>query len=396
MKDFKQNLKLYIWFSVFYETACSLYIPFMAKLLDRFGGSDFDITLLNVIKGLVMVVSTLPIVYYINKKGNIKKSVKLLLYCRAFSVFLVALFISFKFSNSSKIFLILVALISFTVSAFDSIFQTFTADVFPLRRASVISKKSMFTIVSMSIFTLLVGLIFKFYSNVFDELTIYQACYVVAFIFILISIYIFSKFDYNKIHKVTSVSIKNSFKHVLKNKPYRKFIVSSTIFYFGWTMGWPLFSIYTIKNLGADEMWISVISVISTVSMFFSLIVWPKIIDKIGEGRVAFIATLGMSLTPILYAISSNLYILAVVSFVTGIFTSATTTVLIADLLRVSPEEDRFLYTAYYNISLNLMLAISPFIGQYISDCYGIIVALYVTAIFRLIGSISFFLRRKV
>ncbi len=396
MKNFKQNLKLYIIFGVFYETAVILYNPFMAKFLDRLGGTAFDITLLNVVKGLVMALFTLPLVYYINKRNAKKKSIIKILSLKAVILLIISFINIFRFDASPHVFLFTVGLLFLPVSAYNPSFQDFTADTFPEKRADVIARRNMFTIMFTTITTVLVGLSFKHFSSVLDQITLYQLLYLISAILIICSIVIFNKFDYNVDITPAGVSIKNSFSYVISNKKYKKFLVSFTIFSFGWTMGWPLFSIYSIKVLGADELWVSLISVAGTLAMFFGHMIWPKIIAKIGESRVSFIATLGMSLTPILYSISTSLYTLVFISLITGFFTSGTITVLFAELLSVSPSENRFLFTAYYNICSNLTLAISPFIGQYIVSVHGIYMALYVTALFRLLGATSFFFRRKI
>ncbi len=394
MGNFKKNLKLYIIFSIFYETSGALYNPFVNKFVTRLGGTAFDITMLNVIKGGVMAIATLPLVYYVNKKNNRKASILKLLTLMSLALIAIAFVSMIDAPYVHHLFLLATAVFFIPISAFSSTFQDFTANKFPIRRADVIARKNMFTIIFMTIATFLMGMVFNKLSNSVDSLKIYQGAYFLSALFILVSVFIFNKFKCNEKQEVTTVRIMDSLSYVLKHKEYKRFLISSTLFYFGWTMGWPLFSIYTIDNLKASEMWLSLISVTSTVSVFFGHMLWPKVINKIGESRVSFIATFGMSITPLLYAVSSNLKMLVGVSFITGIFTSATMTVLLADLLSVSPEENRFLYTAYYYIFSNVMLFVSPLIGQEIMTLSNIFVALIVTAIFRFIGSYAFYLRR--
>ncbi len=395
MDQFKQNLKLYILFGICYEASTSLYMPFMAKFLDRLGGTAFDITILNVLRGLIIVLCTLPFVYYIHRKNDKKKSIINLLLFQVLALFAISLSNIYRTVYSPYVFLVLVAILYFPISGYAPSFQDFTAEVFPIKRADVIAKKNMYTIIFTTLATVLTGVVFKFFSAYISEVTVYQVVFLLSGFLTFFSIIIFKKFDYVSDYMRCDVPMSNSLFYVMKDKVYRNFIISFTIFSFGWTMGWPLFSIYTIKNLGADELWVSLLSVASTFAMFIGHIIWPKVIARIGEGKVAFISTFGMSITPIFYAISSSLYTLLFVSLIIGFSTAGTVTVLFAELLRVSPRENRFLYTAYYNIFINLMLSISPFIGQYIASTYGIVVALYVTAFFRLLGSFAFFLRRN-
>jgi MFS family permease len=160
-------------------------------------------------------------------------------------------------------------------------------------------------------------------------------------------------------------------------------------------MGWPLFSIYMIKTLGADELWISIISVGSAIVMFFSYRFWPSKIESMGNEKVATICTFGMAITPLLYVFSKTLPVLAVVSTLSGFFTAGTITVLFSDMLEVIPGKNRSIYVGYYNIMTNLTLIIAPFVGHFINQSKGIIVALIVTSIFRFIGGIAFYVRER-
>lgn len=147
--------------------------------------------------------------------------------------------------------------------------------------------------------------------------------------------------------------------------------------------------------MGADEMWLAIISVSSSVTMFFAYGYWNKVIHKKGNAYVLAINTLGMAVTPLMYILSFNLYILTVTAFLSGIFIAGTTTVLLSGLLEVTPEADRVTYLAIYSTLTNLSLAIAPLIGHWFLEINGIAFALVMTAIFRIFGSLAFFYRNK-
>jgi MFS family permease len=211
----------------------------------------------------------------------------------------------------------------------------------------------------------------------------------------LLAFFVFKKLNYIPGEVNEHIKFKGSFKTVFKNKRYTKFVLSSTVFHFGWQMGWPLFSIYTIKTLGADEFWLSIITVGSAIVMLFALRVWPRLIEKYGNEKIAYICTFGMAITPLFYVISKTLLILAIFSSLSGIFTSGTITVLFSDMLEVVPEKNRIIYVGYYNILTNITLAISPLVGHYFYETKGIVYALIVASIFRFFGGIAFMIRER-
>jgi ATP/ADP translocase len=64
-------------------------------------------------------------------------------------------------------------------------------------------------------------------------------------------------------------------------------------------------------------------------------------------------------------------------------------------MLDVIPVKNRIIYVGYYNILTNITLAISPLVGHYFYERKGIIYALIITSIFRLIGGFAFMIRER-
>jgi MFS family permease len=160
-------------------------------------------------------------------------------------------------------------------------------------------------------------------------------------------------------------------------------------------MGWPLFSIYTIKELKADEGWLALISLSSMTTMLIGHNYWPKLIRRYGNPTIIAICTVGMSLTPLLYIASKDLITLTVMAGFTGVFTSGTLTVLLSSVLEIIPEKNRIIYMGVFTTSTNITLAIAPIIGHYFSSSRNIQFALLMTTIFRLIGGIAFIIRNR-
>ena len=55
IKNYANNLKVYIGFGILFELMNTLFNPYAMKYLERIGGSDFDVTLFNGLKGIVMI-----------------------------------------------------------------------------------------------------------------------------------------------------------------------------------------------------------------------------------------------------------------------------------------------------------------------------------------------------
>ncbi|MBI9008579.1 MAG: MFS transporter [Tenericutes bacterium] len=393
---FKYNLRIFIIFGVLFELMNVFYSPYAMKFLERIGGNEFHFSLINSTKGIIMIFTALPAAFIINKIVDKQKTTANLVLAMAVIIFSM-FFIPMLPANYQVIaFIVILTLLMVPISMFNISYQNITAEIFPLRRARVLSKRSIYTILFTTIVTITSGLIFRNFAQDNSEyIFIYRIFYVMAFIFGLLAFYFFKKIHYIPSETKETLKFKGSFKTVFKNKRYTKFVLSSTIFHFGWQMGWPLYSIYTIKTLGADEFWLSLITVGSAIVMLFSLRIWPRLIEKFGNEKIAYICTFGMAITPILYVLSKSLLVLVMFSSLSGIFTSGTITVLFSDMLEVVPEKNRIIYVGYYNVLTSITLAISPLVGHYFYNKKGIIYALIITCIFRLFGSFAFMIRER-
>ncbi|QLY40742.1 MFS transporter [Hujiaoplasma nucleasis] len=393
---FKSNLRIFIIFGILFELMNVFYNPYAMKFLERIGGNEFHFSLINSTKGIIMIFTALPAAFIMNKIIDKQKATANIVLAMAIIIFSLFFIPLLPKDYQVMSFIVIITLLMIPIAVYNISYQNIIGEVFPVKRARVLAKRSIYTIIFTTIATISSGLVFRYFAQTnSDYILIYRIFYAMAFIYGVLAFLVFKKLYYKPTKMTEPLKFKGSFKKVFKNKGFTKFALSSTIFHFGWQMGWPLFSIYTIKTLGADEFWISIISVGSAMVMLVAHRIWPRLIEKYGNEKIAYICTFGMAITPLLYVISKSLLVLAIFSSLSGIFTAGTITVLFSDMLEVIPEKNRIIYVGYYNVLTNITLAISPFVGHYFYESKGIIYALIVTAIFRLIGGMAFMIRER-
>ncbi len=397
MKDhFEENSIRYIKLGILYELMMVCIGPYALKFLTRLGGTPFDIALFNAMKGFFMILVVLPGVYFINRAIDKKRITARLLLAVASITFLNA-FVPFMPTKAQPLsFILISAAMMIPMSIYDPSYRNFTGELFPERRSQVVARRNMYTVGAITVFTLISGLIFRFFAHSNrDYILIYQLLFVLAFVFGVAAYQVFNKFYYTPTESTQKINIKDSIKPIIKNKPYKGFVIASVLFHFGWQMGWPLFGIYTINILGADELWLAIISVGSAIVMMIGHKYWPIFIEKYGLQRTSTVTTLGMAITPLLYAASPNLPMLAILGSFSGIFTSGTLTILFIDLLEVTPVQNRIIFIGLHSTLTNITWAISPFVGHWFFSNYNIYIALIATAVFRTIGSVAFLIRER-
>jgi predicted MFS family arabinose efflux permease len=393
-----QNMYFYLMNGVLFTLVVNLYKPFAQKLLYRLGGVETHVSLYNSLPGLIALFGIIPGVLYMCKTTSKKKTLSGIFLLSRFCVFLYA-FVPFLPGHLQPIaFVLITALMNFPESVSATALQSITADVFGERdRARAITARNKFTTVANFLSLILLSQILKVFGNTNEKaIMIYQWFFVLAFIIGLIEIFTFRRLKETTQTPQNCINLKESLKEVFRNKAYLGFLACSLTFHFGWQMGWPLFGIYQIEYLMADETWITILSVTSSIVMFFSFGFWSRTIEKKGNNFVAAFATMGMAATPVLYVLSHNLVVLTLSGLIMGFFTAGTTTVLLNFLLEVSPEKNRIMYVAVHATLTNVTLFIGPLIGDMVLKSSNIYTALLVTALMRFIGSVTFMKRRKI
>ncbi len=388
------NLKYFILYGMIYEFILRLYQPYQVKFLERIGGNEFHISLFNSMPGLIMVFTVLPVLLVL-RQMDAKKMTGWSLIIMRFFILSYALVPFMPAQIQPWAMIGITAFLSIPMALYNNSFQSLTGDLFtPRNRAQAIGAKNKYSVPVIMVVVLVTGLILtKVPGNENELILLYQIFFVAAFLLTGLEYGVLKKLKLvNTIH-VEPEPVKHVFKEIFLNKAFMIFAGCSLLFHFGWQMGWPLFSIYTIRDLGADEGWLSIINIASMTTMFIGHHYWHRLIERYGNSVIIAVCTMGMAITPLLYIAAKDLYMLTLMAAFTGVFTSGTITVLLSSALEVIPLKNRMIYMGVYTTMTNITLAIAPIVGHYFLTTKSIQVALLMSTVFRIIGGVAFIIR---
>ena len=378
----------------------SLFTPFTVKFLERIGGTDLHISLLNSLPGIVGVAVSLPgALWLAGQRGKGLKSltVELTLASRLLVLPLIPI-VWLSPSLAPICCVLLLALKNVPEAISQTAFQGLTGDLFGLEeRSTAITQRNRYSVPATLVVSLAAGLALReLPGNDAECLTLYQIFFILAAVFGIFEVIFMQRMRDAEPHlSERNPPWKELVRSVVRNKRFMRYAIASLVYYFSWQMGWPLFSIYQVMNLGADELWLSIIGVLSSIGMFIGFKFWNQIILKHGNIRAAIYVTLGMSLNPILMILFPNLYWVSGINLLIGFFTAGTTTVLLNALLEVTPQEYRVVYVGTYNTLVNASLSISPIVAFLVLRGIGMIPALLVVCACRLVGCFTFLLYNR-
>lgn len=128
------------------------------------------------------------------------------------------------------------------------------------------------------------------------------------------------------------------------------------------------------------------------IAQIFSFSLWRKWSQKYGNMSVFVWVAFGMSTAPLLMVLSTNLYYLAAMSFLSGLFVSGTVLILFNLLLENSPQEVRTYCITTYNVLLAVIAFSSPQIGIWLLETYSMETAMYLSTAVRFFAAVGFLL----
>ncbi|QNO13651.1 MFS transporter [Alkalicella caledoniensis] len=413
--DINHNIKCNTRNGIFAVIGMNLVTPFIGILAKTLGADAYEIALLSSLPALMSVISMIPGGIMVDRFQEKKKVTGYVIALTRFFFLLLA--ITPNLPASWRVFALVLTygLMNFPGGISNVAWQSFIASAIPAKqRAQAFAYRNKITSICGIIVTLIAGQILRIYNinkgfpilkritgvDISSEIMIYQIFFVLACGFAVYEVYYHMKMKEPVVLKTQrELAIKkkllSNIKTIFKYKPFLLFGICSLLFHFGWQMGWPLFTIYQIDYLGADGTWVSYISVVNGLAAFITYPIWSKVATKKGNNYTVVIATFAIAMSPFLYAISWNLYVLLMVNFFMGTAVAGINLVLFNSLLEVVPDEDRTLYIAIYSTLISISAMLAPMLGAHIYKVFNIYVALCIAGSFRLFGSFSFLMRFK-
>lgn len=165
-----------------------------------------------------------------------------------------------------------------------------------------------------------------------------------------------------------------------------RFSIQRFVFLTGSMLAVPLFPLYYVREVQANDAWIGLINTAQSAVLLVGYFLWTRQSHLRGSRFVLLWTTFGLTLYPALVASTHNLVLIVIFAAVAGIFQAGLDLVFFDELMKTVPIE----YSATFvslSQSLQYFSAIfSPMLGAWLAEVIGIDFALMVSAGIRLAG----------
>jgi len=185
-------------------------------------------------------------------------------------------------------------------------------------------------------------------------------------------------------------TLRHTWAEVTSHQSYVRYTAASVFFYFAWQTAWPLFTLYQVRVLGANNLWVSMLNLANTGGSLVGYGFWARYATRHGNLRTLFTASAGIFVVPVVYAFSHSLYTVAAFNLLTGAIFSGVALSLFNALLDTTPERHRTSYIAYYNTLVNISAIAAPVCGVALLNRFGFRLAFLTAAALRISGSLAF------
>jgi hypothetical protein len=177
---------------------------------------------------------------------------------------------------------------------------------------------------------------------------------------------------------------------VRAEKAFLSFTSMRFVFLSGTALTTPLFPLYYVRIVNANDAWIGAINTIQTAVLLVGYLFWASQTKRRGSRFVLLCTTSIIALYPALTAFTQNVGLVALYAGISGIFQAGIDLVFFDELMKTVPVK----YTATF-VSLDQSMQYvsyiaAPLIGTLLADQIGIGGGLIVSAGLRMLGVVLF------
>jgi MFS family permease len=387
----------YLIIEIFWASFLSSAVSFNAAFSLRLGASNSDIGLLSSIPALLAIIVSFPAGRFLQNLQHRKPWLigSLAIYRGSFIFVVLLPFLAGTGLPLGPISVWILVLIGIPAYFFNIGFTALFADVINEdRRAAVYSARQILFNAAVSIMIFLMGRWLKTAPFPLN----YQAMFTFGIITSFISIYYLAKMNIKdhpkpevtpppasllgEMKKIRTALVENAgFGQIVRNTFLQSFML--------W-MAAPLYILYFVKTLKADESWLGLNGTIVSVVTIFAYMIWRRWMGKLGEATTLKITIVLSSIYPLLVGLSPSLTIILGAGAISGFTNAGVNMAHFNTLLKVMPGHSRAEYTAYWTILMNSGAFIAPLIGVQVANWLGITPTLIVCGIISSLAALSF------
>ncbi|MHA1809428.1 MAG: MFS transporter [Candidatus Heimdallarchaeaceae archaeon] len=273
--------------------------------------------------------------------------------------------------NSPLYIILIVAVVNILMSLGNPAWLALQNEIFPARsRGKLTGRVTWFGSFGSMIATFFTGIVLTYAFEDIDYQKTILIPIAIGLVISILAVIPFRKIEEPllragaKIEKETQ-PLRENLKEVIRNKPFRKFVILYSIFGIFWTFSWPLFSIKQVNILDANPVQIALLEIVFAVTSLIFILLGAKVADKIGRTKLIFLNRACLFLFPLLYIFATKVWHLYIVHFVVSSLFSFGFAGVNAYILDLVPKKNSGLYIGFLSMVTGIAYFIGTLLGGY-------------------------------
>jgi MFS family permease len=177
---------------------------------------------------------------------------------------------------------------------------------------------------------------------------------------------------------------------LLGHADFLRFTAKQFVFLSGTMLSVPLFPLYFVRVVNASNAWIGIINTAQTAVLLIGYFLWTRGSKLRGSRFVLLWTTLGLAFYPALVAATQQVFLIAILAGIAGIFQAGVNLVFFDELMKTVPPKQSATFVSIAQSLQYLPAIVAPLFGSLLANWIGIGGALLVSAGLRLLGFILF------
>lgn len=183
-----------------------------------------------------------------------------------------------------------------------------------------------------------------------------------------------------------STSLRDSLERVRKHSRFLRFAASQFVFRFGLAWALPLYPLFYVHTLRADDAEIGVINTMTSAVLLLAYFMWSRITRRRGVRFVLLVTTGATGMYPIILSLTTHVLIVIFLAGLAAIFAAGIDLVLFDRLVSSYPPESAMIFLGWYQMTVYVANFVAPLIGTLLAQLIGIPGSLVAAGLIQLSG----------
>lgn len=382
---------------IFWAAILSGVASFNAMFAVRLGASNTDIGLLTSLPALVAILISLPAGRFLQTRKQRKPWILWSLAIHRTGYLVLALMPLLKFFDLpvGQFVLWYIILNTFPVQVFNIGWVASLAEAVPEdRRASFFGLRNIIANITVSVTVFLGGL---FLNQVIFPVN-YQILYLVGFAASMLSQFFLVRVNAPEVQAPPVPPVKRTLRERLRDlrrffdeqPAFTRMVRNTFLHAVGLWMAGPLYVLFYVRSLGADEAWIGLNGTVAGVATIVGYMFWRRWIRRLGESLTLKLTIVCAGIFPLLVGLTQSLTLILAANAFNSLVAAGINLSHFNTFLHVIPEDKRTEFHAVYATLVNVGAFAFPLLGVALTNVMDFAPLLMICGALSILGSSSF------